>query len=165
MADVEHGSDSEQPLAVGSELRFSPGDYSHIINLRSVRKVNPYAKFAACTDVLSEAVRIFDITGWRLGKLLGMRWPHATGPWFRGEQRPSQTYCIRLLKLHQLVLQGLDLRKVDYIDWDGGNIVYKEGVKTRGTGDYPIPATQRQISAGNRGGGNAMAKFLNQPGR
>ena len=85
------------------------------------------------------------ITLWGLSRLLGLPWLSDIYKWLNGTQRPSQMYTIRLCKLYQLHLQGLQLITVHHINWDGdGRIHLKERVNVSGTGG--IPSKRRRLS-------------------
>ena len=87
-------------------------------------KNQPYAKVAGCNRVLRDAADDFDITIWKLARLLGLPWLHQIYGWLDGTQRPCQMYMTRLVKLYQLRSQGLKLFTVHHIDWEGSGEIH-----------------------------------------
>lgn len=88
-----------------------------------------YASYAANIDAMQCTIDALGITTYRLGKLLGMATPGNAYQWFDGRKRPSAVNCIRIIKLMTLVYRDrVILPFIESINWDTGEIVYKNGV-------------------------------------
>ena len=83
-----------------------------------------HGKHSACCEALSNACLIFGVTPYRLSFLLGTAHPQKIYQWMSCEAKPSTKYLLRLVKLHQLQLAGLDLCVVRSVDWDSGIVRY-----------------------------------------
>ena len=123
------------------------------------QRPNSFAKYSACDLILRDTlVALGNISSWRLGKLLGMRWPNnLASAWLSGRRRPSQLYCVRLVRLHQLAIAGVNFVLIDEIDWDSGEFVYKKNLKgerLRGPAQV-MPAVVKQRR-------DAMSEFLSK---
>ena len=79
-----------------------------------------FGKHPACCEVLSNATLIFGVSLYRLGFLLGTSQVGKIYQWMSCESKPSSKYLLRLVRLHQLQLAGLDLGVVRAINWDSG---------------------------------------------
>lgn len=101
---------------------IAPGQYAA---LGSGPKASQYAKTSASNEVLTDACLLFGITLYRLAFLLGCHQPTKVYQWMGGECRPSVKYMVRLCRLHQMALSGLQLIIVRAINWDEGVIHYK----------------------------------------
>lgn len=88
--------------------------------------IKPYAQTAAVIEVLTDTLEEWRISPYRLSRLLGMTSPSLPYKWVSGAAKPSQFYCILLLRLYQEVLfRKLNITLVDRIDWLAGEIIYK----------------------------------------
>ena len=83
-----------------------------------------YGRYSAGIVALSDACKIFSITPYRLSFLLGTAHPQKIYQWLSCESRPSVKYMLRLVKLHQLQIAGLQLDTVRSVNWDTGVIRY-----------------------------------------
>ena len=83
-----------------------------------------FGKHPACCEALSNACLIFGVSLYRLAFLLGCPFVQKIYSWMSCEAKPSSKYLLRLVKLHQLQLAGLQLDTVRAIDWDAGVIRY-----------------------------------------
>ena len=123
-----------------------------------------YAKVSGCNRVLADAQTDFGVTAWGLARLLGLRWLQDIYKWLDGTQRPSQMYAIRLIKLYQLHIQGIQLIAVHHINWDdNGEIVYKERVDV--SGNAGVSTNGRKVSPTKSPYRNKIAKLLSQSPR
>lgn len=79
-----------------------------------------YSKPSQCLRLLEQLQEDLNVTTYKLGRLLGV--PQNSGAhyqWLRGEKRPSQAYCIRMLYLLRMVaFEGLKVNSIDSISWD-----------------------------------------------
>ena len=93
----------------------------------------PYPPFEGSVLVLRKSVDVLRINSdWALAKLLGCPWPHQIYTWLDGTKRPSSLYMSRLVWLHIMHANGARLRLIDSIDWDAGEIIWKETLSTFG---------------------------------
>lgn len=83
-----------------------------------------FGKYPAGCEALSNACLIFGVSLYRLSFLLGTAQVGKIYQWMSCECKPSTKYLLRLIKLHQLQLAGLDLGVVRSVDWDLGTIRY-----------------------------------------
>ncbi len=83
-----------------------------------------FGKHPACCEALSNACLIFGVSLYRLSFLLGTAHPQKIYQWMGCECKPSTKYLLRLIRLHQLELAGLQLDTVRAINWDTGVIRY-----------------------------------------
>ena len=83
-----------------------------------------YGKYSAGIEALADAGKIFDVTPYRLSFLLGTAHPQKIYQCLRCESKPSVKYMLRLVKLHQLQITGLQLITVRSVNWDTGVIRY-----------------------------------------
>ncbi len=79
-----------------------------------------HGKHPACCEALSNACLIFVVSVYRLSFLLGTAHPQKIYSWTTCESKPSSKYLLRLVKLHQLQLAGLQLDTVRSVNWDSG---------------------------------------------
>ena len=131
------------------DRRLPPGDALRALAARhgGCFKTVPYPPFAGAELVLRESVAVLRINSpWALAKLLGCPWPHQIYTWLDGTKRPSSLYMARLVWLHIMHASGARLRLIDSIDWDAGDIFWKETLST--TGKDPLRAS--------------VAKFMDQ---
>ncbi len=105
-----------------------------------------YGKHPACCEALSNACLIFGVSLYRLSFLLGTGRPQKIYAWMSCECKPSTKYLLRLIKLHQLQLAGLDLDVVRSVDWDLGTIRYFP-VLDFATGKF-VERTSEQLPGG-----------------
>ena len=83
---------------------------------------------------LEHSRRVFGVTKYQLGKLLGLGSPSIYMlQWYSGRARPSQVYMARICWLHILFWdKKVDLVKIKAINWNTGEITLrgkKEPVK------------------------------------
>ena len=118
-----------------------------------------YSNFSASLDALQAVKYHLGVSPYRLGILLGMKHPGNTYTWFQGRSRPSQAYCVKIIKLITLAaFEGLRLPFVESIDWDTGEIVLKGGVKDQGHNRAP---QRKRTSPENQSGYSVPgAEFL-----
>jgi hypothetical protein len=92
-----------------------------------------YSSIAASELTCRTAIEDLQLSSvWRLGKLLGMRWPGHASRYLTGEYRISPLYLVRLCQLYHLAWkEGLDLRLVDSIDYENFSIHMKSGIKKK----------------------------------
>ena len=100
---------------------ISPGTYSSV---GPGPRDSKYGKYSAGCEALADACKIFDVTPYRLSFLLGTAHPQKIYQWLSCESKPSVKYMLRLVKLHQLQLAGLQVILVRSINWDTGVIRY-----------------------------------------
>ncbi len=117
--------DLKQPP--GNALRALPAKHGGCF--RTV----PYPPFEGSVLVLRKSVDVLRINSdWALAKLLGCPWPHQIYTWLDGTKRPSSLYMARLVWLHIMHASGTRLRLIDSIDWDAGEIFWKETLSIHG---------------------------------
>ena len=131
-----------------TDRKFPPGD-----KLRALRaqhggcfKTIPYPPHSGAIAVLTESADAFGVTIWGLARLLGLPWIHQIYSWLDGSKKPSSLYMARLCWLHLMSTSGVKLITIKGIDWETGQIIWKEIIH--------VPS---DVSA--RPGGN---RFLNQ---
>lgn len=132
--------------------------------------IKRFAKYSGCETVLRDSLEALGgITPYRLGKLLGMANPqNAASNWFEGRHRPSQLYMVRILKLHHLAMAGVRLLLVDKIDWERGEIKFRQlpdrkgDDKANGAYQDSISYARRQIQDEFRGHKDPVGQFLAQ---
>jgi len=83
-----------------------------------------FGKYPAGCEVLNNATQIFGVSVYRLSFLLGTAHPGKIYQWMSCESKPSSKYLLRLVRLHQLWVAGLDLAVVRAINWDTAVIRY-----------------------------------------
>jgi len=126
---------------------------------------NQFAGRGECADALRPICEMLGITPYRLGRLLDMEAPHNVYRWFNGDVRPSQRYCIRMMRLMQMgTLGGVKFRFVDRIEWPEGKIIWKVD-NWNDKSDSRVSPGKRQIPKSNEPYGVPMAEFLDQPSR
>lgn len=100
------------------------------------------------------------ISPYRMAILIGAEPAHNVYKWLSGERRPSQRYCIRMMRLMQMkVMDGVNLSLVDHIEWPEGTITWKVD-KWNDKGDRRVPASKRKIPRSDGPYGVPMAEFL-----
>jgi len=99
----------------------TPGTFS---SLESGPWRSRFGRYPACCEALNNACLIFGVTPYRLSFLLGTAHPQKIYQWLGCETKPSSKYLLRLVRLHQLQLAGLDLAVVRSVDWDTGVMRY-----------------------------------------
>ena len=118
-----------------------------------------YSNFGASLDALQAVKYHLGVSPYRLGILLGMAHPANTYSWFQGRSRPSQNYCVRIIKLISLAaFEGLRLPFIESINWDTGEIEFKGGVKDQGH-NRP-PPKKRTLTENQSGYSVPLAEFL-----
>ena len=118
-----------------------------------------YSNFSASLDALQAVKYHLGVSPYRLGILLGMAHPGNTYAWFQGRSRPSQNYCVRIIKLISLVaFEGLRLPFIESINWDTGEIKLKAGLKDQGH-NRP-PPKKRTLPESQSGDSVPGAEFL-----
>ncbi len=134
-------NDIDHKKPPGNALRALPARHGGCF------KTVPYPPYAGAELVLVESVEVLRIRSpWALAKLLGCPWPHQVYTWLDGTKRPSSLYMARLVWLHMMNASGVRLMTVDSIDWDSGEIFWKETLSS--VGKDPIRAS--------------MSKFMDQ---
>jgi hypothetical protein len=97
--------------------------------------VSNYGNHHGSVLALEHSRRVFGITKYQFGKLLGLdtRASIVMLHWYSGRSRPSQLYMMRVCWLHILYWdQKIDLVRIKTIDWNTGDITLrgeKEPVK------------------------------------
>lgn len=115
-----------------------------------------YSTYAASMDALESVKEHLKISPYRLGLLLGLDYPNMTYEWYKGRKRPSQSNCIRIIKLISMVsFEGLKLPLVQSINWESGEILYKGGVNDKS--NHGVPPSKRTIPPSNSAYGVPMA--------
>ena len=104
---------------------------------------------------LQQVVRYLGITKWRLGQLVGCSYASQIYQWTGGEHRPSSLFLTRMLFLVGLQAErGLDVSAMQSINWDTGDIHWKENKRRvletpttkPGSGDLiPIADLKEQV--------------------
>ena len=100
-------------------------------------RTKPYASHQTSEYVIREAMATMQIQSvWALGLLLGLPCTNVVYQWLNGRQRMSQFYLCRLMKLVMLHTAGIPLFRVQTINWDTGEIIYKKprGKNAKGPG-------------------------------
>ena len=139
-----------------------PNIFSSVPSNRMPFPTLSFAKTAASDRVLRDLIHQLRITAWRLGKLLGMNNPQNANQWFDGRKRPNQLYCLRMIRLLQMALDGQDFTLIDWIDWDEGEVHMKGEEATNAHRKNGTLAGQRAAAKGEGAHGDSMAKFLGQ---
>ncbi len=104
-----------------------------------------HGKHPACCEALSNACLIFSVTLYRLSFLLGTAHPQKIYAWMGCESKPSTKYLLRLIKLHQLQLAGLQLDTVRSVNWDG--VIRYHPVLDFNTGKF-VERTSEELPGG-----------------
>ena len=110
-----------------------------------------FGKYPAGCEALSNATLIFGVSLYRLSFLLGTAHPQKIYQWMGCECKPSSKYLLRLIRLHQLELAGLQLDTVRAINWDTGVIRYhpvldvNTGKFVESTSELPGVVQERDI--------------------
>ena len=87
---------------------------------------------SATAALILNVINLCEISsGYYLGRLVGLPFPHSACRWFAGEHQPSYFNFARVLYLAELKLTGIDFRKVQDIDWETGQPVYYPRVGER----------------------------------
>jgi len=130
--------------AVRERIRtITPGTFS---SLESGPWSSRFGKYSACCEVLNNAGSIFGVSLYRLAFLLGCPFVQKIYSWMSCESKPSSKYLLRLVRLHQLQLAGLDLAVVRAIDWDTG-VMRFHPVLDFSTGKF-VERTSEQLPGG-----------------
>jgi hypothetical protein len=100
------------------------------------------------------------VTPYKLAALLAIDSPRNVYRWFNEGTRPSQRYCIRMMRLMQMsVLDGVKFALVERIEWPEGKIIWKMD-KQNDKNPHGVPASKRAVSKGSGSYGIPMAQFL-----
>jgi hypothetical protein len=111
-------------------------------------------------EALGAICEILHITPYRLAGLINMESACNIYRWLNGEVRPSQRYCIRMMRLMQMsALDGVKFALVDHVEWPEGKIIWKMD-KQNDKNPRGVPAGKREISKGSGSYGIPMAQFL-----
>ena len=123
-----------------TDRKVPPGD-----KLRSLHaqhggcfKTIPYPPHSGAIAVLTESADVFGVTIWGLARLLGLPWLHQIYSWLEGSKKPSSPYMARLCWLHLMLTSGVRLIAVKGIDWQTGEIIWKERIDVPGDGSTPL---------------------------
>ncbi|HJS83132.1 MAG TPA: hypothetical protein VJ742_09900, partial [Nitrososphaera sp.] len=118
------------------------------------------AEYGESLDALSSMPEILSVSQYRLALLIGIDSPCNIYKWYSGQQRPSQRYCIRMMRLMQMkVLDGVNFSLVDRVEWPEGKIIWKMD-KQNDKNQRGIPASKRAVSKSDGSYGVPMAQFL-----
>jgi len=141
---------------------ITPEIFASVPATAGYHAIKPYPQSAAAISILRETLDQWHITPYRLGKLLGMTNTALVYQWVGGEKRPSPYYCILMIHIYQQVLfHKLDIRLVEEINWETGEIIYKGRNNGRKSGNG-VSAGQRSGAQGQRDNRGTMAQFYNQ---
>jgi hypothetical protein len=111
-------------------------------------------------EALGAICEILHITPYRLAGLINMESACNIYRWLNGEVRPSQRYCIRMMRLMQMkALDNVNFNLVGSVEWPEGKIIWKMD-KQNDKNQRGIPASKRAVSKGNGSYGVPMAQFL-----
>ena len=119
---------------------------------------------AASKRIFDEGCSQLGLTGYQVGRLLDTAYRHKYRDWATGSKRMAQSYMARFCKLLIMGSAGVDLMLVDWIDWDLGEIHWKEvedGKRSNNwnhvsnSGSHVLPAARK-----NRGG---LAQLPSEP--
>lgn len=108
-----------------------------------------YSERSESIEALGPVCELLHIKPYRLGILLGMDGPHNVYRWFNGDVRPSQKYCIRIMRLMQMAaLDGVKFHLVERIEWPAGKIIWKVD-EWNDKGNNGVSSGKRAVSEGH----------------
>lgn len=108
------------------EQKIEPVKYGAVLTPRSAMKYSPYPRHSASIEILRFTQETLLLTKGQLGALLGTSYG-TIKQWFQGRRRPSSLFLARLCKLLLLRMNGLELVRARSIDWETGEIRWKNG--------------------------------------
>lgn len=96
--------------------------------------------------LLSNAIEQLNLSRYRLAKLIEIEHYNNASRWFSGQNKPSYFNLARIMYLQQLRYSGVDLSRVDRINWETGDPIYfKVGVDASKNGDT-LPGIRWNLS-------------------
>lgn len=109
-------------MMVAQDLSRSPG----------IKNPSKYANHYASSVVLLDVMDAIGATKYQLGRLLGLANPDNVYHYFNGRKRPAQFVLARAIELLILERAGVQFALVRSVDWELGEIRWRNGSVTAG---------------------------------
>lgn len=111
-----------------------------------------FGGYGESTAMINELLEELDITYWRLGRLIGTPNPSLVWKWARGLVRPSQRYCLNMIRLSNAIHRKenpLNIHAIEAINWETGEIKYFP-TRQHDKSGHVVSATEREVPQQHR---------------
>ena len=116
------------------DLILTPGlvTAENLSNTPGISRPSPYSKHGGSLMALGEVMDVLGSTRYQMGRLLGLAFPNNVYSYFSGRRRPSPLILTRAIGLLALHRAGVQFARVRSIDWELGEIHWRNGSVTGG---------------------------------